>query len=577
MLFNFQKIKHRKIIKISIIPLVSLIIITFFSYWAVKPLFVPGFFPTHDNTGPARVYEIAKALSYGQFPVRWVPDLGYGYGYPLFNFYAPLPYYLGGIFNLFGLSSILSTKIMFLIGILLSGFCMYLFIREFSSEIVAVTTAIIYIYVPYHAVNIYVRGAVGEYYAYGFLPLLFLGIYKILVKNNFKKGISICSLGLSGILLSHNILGLITGYFLLFGLFGYFIYILFANKSLQILYLLILAIVLGFGLSAFFTIPAMVEKKYTRVETLTTGGSDFHDHFVYPRQLWDSVWGYGGSAKGEEDGMSFKIGKIQIVLGTLGLIIFLLYYLRYNKENFAPFYFLIGILFLSIFLMLEESLFLWEILPGFSYIQYPWRFLNYSVFCFVVFTSFVFFPLKKIWQIVISIGIIFTILWFNTKYFSPQEYLPLKDEDYTSNFNLRYKISKISDEYLPNNFIPIISPHEIAEESLSPMPNVSIQKIKEEPTLKKYDMHITNPTTLTTKIAFFPGWQAFINNKEIATVNNNGRIGIFLPEGQYQLTFVFTNTPVRTFANTISVLAAFLIVYVSLFWKFTNHDQKKLD
>mgnify|MGYP000106109690 CR=1 FL=1 len=574
MLFTFQKIKRKEIIKTFLTPLLSLIAITVFSYWAVKPLFISGFFPTHDDTAPSRVYEMAKALSYGQIPPRWVPDLGYGYGYPLFNFYAPLPYYLGGVLNLFGVSAIFSTKIMFLVGILLSGFSMYFFIKEFSNEIVALAVATVYIYVPYHAVNIYVRGAVGEYYAYGFLPILFLGIYKILINKDFKKGLLVCSLGLCGILLSHNILGLITGYFLLIGLFFYFIYVLFTHKSFQIFYFIILAIFLGFSLSAFFTIPAIFEKKYTKVESLTKGGSDYHNHFVYARQLWDSPWGYGGSAKGEEDGMSFKIGKIQIVLGTLGLIIFL-YFFKKNKKDYIFFCFLISILLLSIFFMLQESLLLWELLPGFSYIQYPWRFLNYAGFCFVVFISFIFLPFKKRWQIIISIGIIFITLWFSAKYFSPQQYLLLKDHDYTSDLNLRYKISKISDEYLPNNFPPINSPQEIAEESLSSTPEVNIKKIKDEPTFKKYDMYVANPTTFITKISFFPRWRAFIDNEEVDIKDNNGRIQIFLPEGQYQLKFVFTDTLLRKFANTISVLAAFLLVYVSLFWKIVTYDKKK--
>ncbi|HSA83405.1 MAG TPA: hypothetical protein VLF20_00780, partial [Patescibacteria group bacterium] len=75
-----------------------LLLVLGLSYWAVAPFFLPGFFPMHDDTQVARVFEMHKALIDGQFPVRWVADLGYHYGYPIFNFYAPLAYYIGAFF-----------------------------------------------------------------------------------------------------------------------------------------------------------------------------------------------------------------------------------------------------------------------------------------------------------------------------------------------------------------------------------------------------------------------------------------------------------------------------------------------
>ena len=93
----------------KVVPLTLVIIISLFT---LKPLFAQGFFPMHDDTQPSRVYEMSKSLLQGQFPVRWVPDLGYGFGYPLYNFYAPLPYYIGAFFNILGYDPLLSTKIM---------------------------------------------------------------------------------------------------------------------------------------------------------------------------------------------------------------------------------------------------------------------------------------------------------------------------------------------------------------------------------------------------------------------------------------------------------------------------------
>src|SRR5260221_8138750 len=157
------------------------IVILLLSFWAIRPLFNSGFFPMHDDTQVQRVYEMGKSLSDGMFPVRWVADLGYGYGYPIFNFYAPLAYYFGGAINLIGIDSLISTKIMMVIGILFSGASMYLFAREFWGKKGGLISGLLYLYAPYHAVDIYVRGDVAEFWAYGFIPLAFLGVYKVFI------------------------------------------------------------------------------------------------------------------------------------------------------------------------------------------------------------------------------------------------------------------------------------------------------------------------------------------------------------------------------------------------------------
>ncbi|KKQ34539.1 MAG: hypothetical protein US51_C0035G0007 [Microgenomates group bacterium GW2011_GWA2_37_6] len=109
-------------------PLIILIII---SLLTITPFLHSGFFPVHDDTQVQRVFEMRKALSDGMFPVRWVPDLGYGYGYPVFNFYAPLPYYIGGFIALAGIDVLLATKIMIAGVVFGSSFSMYLLAKEF--------------------------------------------------------------------------------------------------------------------------------------------------------------------------------------------------------------------------------------------------------------------------------------------------------------------------------------------------------------------------------------------------------------------------------------------------------------
>src|SRR3989338_11447482 len=104
--------------------LVAIMIILFFSVLVSLPLLKSGLFLMHDDQHVARLFVFDEALKATQFPVRWVNGLGFGFGYPLFNFYPPLIYILGEIFHLAGFSFINSIKLVFFSGVFFSGVSM---------------------------------------------------------------------------------------------------------------------------------------------------------------------------------------------------------------------------------------------------------------------------------------------------------------------------------------------------------------------------------------------------------------------------------------------------------------------
>jgi len=90
------------------ILLFLLIIPSFFS------LLRPGFYSMQDDLQAFRLHQMHQCLSDFQIPCRWVPDAGFGYGYPQFNFYAPGVYYLGEIIHLLGIQFIDTVKFLFI-------------------------------------------------------------------------------------------------------------------------------------------------------------------------------------------------------------------------------------------------------------------------------------------------------------------------------------------------------------------------------------------------------------------------------------------------------------------------------
>src|SRR3989338_10799597 len=95
----------------------------------VWPYFKPGFFTTDDGEWAViRLAEMVRELKDWQIPPRWSDYLNHGFGYPLFSFTYPLPYYLGAALRLLGLNLVDSVKLLFISSVFLSGLTMYLFI-----------------------------------------------------------------------------------------------------------------------------------------------------------------------------------------------------------------------------------------------------------------------------------------------------------------------------------------------------------------------------------------------------------------------------------------------------------------
>ncbi len=430
------------------------LLLIFLSLGTVFPLFKEGFFSIHDDTQVARVFEMGKELKMGIFPVRWVPDLGYGFGYPIFNFYAPFAYYVGGFLNIIGFEVLQATKIMIVLGVVLAAFTMYLLAQELFGKVGGLVAALFYVYAPYHALDIYVRGDVAEVYAYAFLPLIFYGLWKVALELKFRY-VLITACGFAGLIISHNLTAFMATPFI--SVFTLYLISVARNKFLVFKFLSF-ALIIGMLISAFYFIPAILEMNQTNIVSQIGGGADFKDHFVCLRQLWNSPWGFGGSAKGCIDGLSFRIGKVHILFSLLSFISIIFFWKKEARKRGVILFFVVSAL-ISVFMTLEVSKTIWSTIPTMAFLQYPWRYLLLISF----FTSFLsgssvllikrFNPLrydKFVYYILVLI--IFILVFVNGKLFNPQVIIMKTANDYIDDYTLKWSASKISDEYLPKNF-----------------------------------------------------------------------------------------------------------------------------
>jgi len=545
-----------------------LIFVLLLSYFAIVPFFHPGFFSIHDDTQIARTFEMTNSLLDGMFPVRWVENLGYGYGYPIFNFYAPLPYYVGGFLGLIGFSALSATKIAFAFGVLLAGISMYFFIKEFLGKIPAVVSAVIYMYFPYHAVNIFIRGNLNEVFAYALFPFVFLGFYKlyyVVTEKNAQstKWVILLGVSLACVISSHNL----SAYMISVILFLLTVCaLIFSQEKIKLLSLLSISGLIAFGLSSFYWMPVLLEMKYSDVLSQVGGGADYRDHFVCLSQYWNSPWGFGGSGPGCIDGMSFKLGKFNILITilSLGIYGYLLITRKIKKHHFL-FLSILGVLLFSIFISLEYSSVLWGLIPRIDFLQFPWRFINFIAISMSVFAGlFVKNIIRlnyKFVSISLCIGVIFVTIFLNAKLFVPQTFFDRSSEYYTNTKFVRWDTSKISDEYMPANFSVPQSENEIVHNKIIISSSSATVELQHEKTgFVSAVVSAQNRTDLLLAIAPFPAWKIFINDIEVKYINTDKGIQVEIPEGTSTLEAKFIQTPIEKFSNGITLITAVALI-----------------
>ena len=189
-------------LKNNLLPVTLILAISLF---VSLPLTVHGLYTMHDDQQVARLYLLDKAVKSGQYPPRWVDGLGFGFGYPLFVFYPPFVYLLGEIFHISGFGFIDSIKLVFFSSIFLSGIAMYVLAKELFGKIPAITGSFFYILLPYRALDIYVRGALAESFAFAWLPLILWSFHKLTQTLN-QKYLILSSAFLALLMTTHNLI-----------------------------------------------------------------------------------------------------------------------------------------------------------------------------------------------------------------------------------------------------------------------------------------------------------------------------------------------------------------------------------
>lgn len=529
-----------------------------------------GFFPMQDDLQAFRIQQMDKCFDDFQIPCRWVPDAGYGYGYPQFNYYPPSVYYVGALMHRVGIQYIDAVKILFVLGYFTSALAMFLLVESLLGSWPAFVSSILYTYVPYKAVEVYVRGAMSEFWALTFFPLILWAIYK-LIKTGSKKYIIYFSIFLGLLLTTHNLMSLIFAPVAIF----WAIYWLIAEKKIkkESLTKISLAGFLGIGLAAFFTLPVLLEKKYVHVDSMLSGYFDYRAHFVSLYKLFFSrEWGYGSSGFPNEL-LNLSLGIVQWMVGILAGVLAIINYRKSKKVSLITFCLLLATL-CFVFMIHMKSSFIWTLLPVLWWLQFPWRFLSVCIFLLSLLAGYAIYQSKK-YQYLFGILVIVAAIILNIGYFVPKDWLNITDKDKFSGVSWQKQMTISIFDYLPiYATLPPINEAPKLPEIMDGMAEFSNYEKGSASQWGK--VKVIEDASIRLPLFDFPGMKVKVNGKTVEHNHNDcrgtdfcyGLISISLPKGEYEIKAELTNTPARTVGNITTVLSIFTLIWFGLNKKY---------
>lgn len=540
-----------------------IIIVCLFAFIAGFPLLHKGLPPTHDGEYHiVRFYEFYKTLVDGNLYPRWAQDLNNGFGIPLFNFVYPLPNYIASFFHFFGISFIDSFKLEMFFAILIGAVFFYLWAKEFWGKLGGIVSSVFYTFSPYHFLDVYIRGSVGEVWALAFFPA-FLWLITRFIKYKQKIFALLSSIFLSLIIFSHNILALMFFFFAVL----YIVFLIYQERDKKYLILnTFYIILLGIGLSSIFWLPALFERQYVT-------GLDIFDtsrHFPELYQLVIPSWGSGFSGESSlRNGFSFQIGIANLLAVFFSILICFMNRRKDKKIILSVLLFIIW--FIIIFLlMLKISFIIWQKTPLMNYFQFPWRFLSLEILiCSFLAGSIVYFWKSKI----VATCLILGAFLLGMGYAKPAYYLERVDDYYFTRSNF------IDGTNSPGNVFNT----RWAEGNISHRPVEKLEFLKGKGEVKRqlvrtlyyrYAVKVFDKDAqLLVNAMQFPGWSVLVDKMDVkVNTHKDGRISFNIKEGLHIVEVVFHDTLVRVFGK----VATFVSIIVLVFFLVGNRIKCKI-
>lgn len=553
---------RKRLFQVSQSPWLYLALIGLLALPALWPLFTQGFPKTHDaSVHLIRLHLLDEQVRLGNFFPRWLPTLMTGFGYPLFNFYAPVIYYAAEALHLGGLALPYAISALMAALVIAAGWGMYFLAADLyagdrgRNHWAGLMAGVVYIYTPYLLVNTYVRGAAAELLAQALLPWLFWSVTRLFTTTTPTRYVVVTSVLLGAVALGHNITLLLLP--LVLGVYV-FLLLFFApgprQERLRRLGWLTAGALMAAGLTAFFWLPLIFERGYLS-----------HSAFNAPNLL-EHVWSlstfletnlpydYGVSA------VPFRLGLVQVILAGAGLLL--------TRLRSPQWWYWVGLGAVCLVGITPAILPLWHSVELLSIVQFPWRFLSFVGMATALVTAGLATLLRRqLWQAALTAAVVAVAIvggrpllaTYNMSMYEDLAMDPAVIARYEAGYGAwgagwhREFLPQWADAFdaTPAVIVPAPSaPESVALRSVAPA---------------AIELQVTSaaPAVLHFNQFYFPGWQATLDGSTslpLYPATQQGLVTVDLPAGEHTLRLTWAGSALGQWAEWFSLLFGAVLV-----------------
>ncbi|MFZ0785381.1 MAG: 6-pyruvoyl-tetrahydropterin synthase-related protein [Candidatus Acidiferrales bacterium] len=301
--------------------------------------------------------ETARQWHAGISYPRWAEWANWGFGEPRFIFYPPASWMIGAALGLVLPWRVVPGAFIWL-AVIAAGMSMRTLASEWLDGPQLTVAAVLYAVNPYQLVMIYYRSDFAELLAGTLFPLVLWGAVRI-SRGEWRK-VPLLAAVFAGVWLSNAPAGVMTTYSLALAIAVGCI----VRRSLRPSILGATAMAGGFGLAAFYILPAAWEQGWVQIGQAIDDELQPVHNFLFThaneagfvRFNWRVSW--------------VALGAILVTIAAAAFAA------RRRREARDVWWIVAAIGAAAIFLMLPPSAILWRYLPKLQFMQFPWRWLE---------------------------------------------------------------------------------------------------------------------------------------------------------------------------------------------------------
>ncbi len=535
----------------------------------VLPFFWYGSASGHDFEFHADSwFDAAQQWKEGVFYPRWTAWTNHGFGEPRFIFYPPLSWVLGG-----ALTRVVALPWVPVLFIVLTqtfaGLSAFLLLKRLTRERAAILGAACYVMNPNAQLMTYIRSDFAEQLACAMFPLVLLGALRLCnyLEDSEPElsGIVYFAIPFAGVWLSNAPAGVIASYSMVLLIAWATI----TQRSLKIVALGAAGLVLGFGLTGFYLIPAAYEQRWVNIgQALSSGLLPWQNFLFTAIEDVEHTW-------------------FNWIASTCALILMLLFgfaallsrRLETRREAGAGLHrgwtglLVVGTA--ATVLMLRFTLPLWNHLPKLRFVQFPWRWMSVVALIFACFAAAVF-ERRRGWLLFAAVAAVSLPLghllvsngWWDTDEM-PTQYAAIERG---TGFDGTDEYDPVGDDHsdLPVGAALVKVLPESKESAKTPEAQAQIVEWKTEK--KEIRVEAKEEARVALRLLNYPAWKVEVNGKEIAPERMDDFNVMVIPvgKGSSVIRVWFARTMDRTIGLWSSVIGVMVSIGLVVWGKSRN-------